>query len=393
MKKLFSLLLAAAMLTAAPAAVRAGAYTLPETAQVSAAGDAVSTPTQPDENETEILKDTDSEENTKKDTDSDKVNTLKGDADNDGELTSADALMTLRISVGLSELDKVIAELVDMDGDGAITSSDALTILHVSLGIDLEKVSVRVKAAQEERERKRLEEEEKKRQEEERRQQEEEEKRRREEELRNKDYSTFKKGIDISRWNGWVDFDAVKAQGIDFVIISAGYGNRNYQKDPNFDSNYNRAKAAGLDVGVYWYSYAQSEYDARCEAWACLNAIQGKQFEYPIYFDIEENWQFWRGKSFCSSLVEGFCSEIKAAGYFAGFYASVAYCKDAIYPETQLKYCYWAADWTGSVHYSNPYGLWQYQVGYLYGCPGTVDKDYAYFDYPEYMKDYHWNGY
>ena len=129
-------------------------------------------------------------------------------------------------------------------------------------------------------------------------------------------------GIDVSQWQGNIDFSKVKAAGIKFVIIRAGYGKYISQKDPYFEQNYKRAKAAGLNVGVYWYSYANTAADARAEADVCLQVIKGKQFEYPIYFDLEERSQFNKGAAFCSSLVTAFCDTIEKAGYFAGLYIS-----------------------------------------------------------------------
>ena len=96
------------------------------------------------------------------------------------------------------------------------------------------------------------------------------------------------KGIDVSSWQGNIDFGKVKASGIDFVIIRAGYGREVSQIDKCFVQNYNAAKVAGLDVGAYWYSYADSAEDAVKEAKACMEVIKGKKFEYPIYFDLEK---------------------------------------------------------------------------------------------------------
>lgn len=130
------------------------------------------------------------------------------------------------------------------------------------------------------------------------------------------------KGIDVSTWQGNINFNQVKAAGIDFVIIRAGYGDA--VKDNWFEENYRKAKAAGLKVGAYWYSYASSAEGAKLEAQGCAKVLAGKQFEYPIYFDIEEKSQLNRGKTFCSGLVSAFCNEMERLGYYAGFYASLS---------------------------------------------------------------------
>lgn len=112
---------------------------------------------------------------------------------------------------------------------------------------------------------------------------------------------TFK-GIDVSQYQQNIDFKKVKASGVDFVIIRAGYGKYANQKDPYFERHYKAAKAAGLKVGAYWYSYAASVEDAKAEAQTCINAIKGKTFEYPIYFDLEERSQFARAEHFATAL-------------------------------------------------------------------------------------------
>ena len=132
--------------------------------------------------------------------------------------------------------------------------------------------------------------------------------------------STKIKGIDVSQYQGNIDFDKVKKTGIEFVIIRARYGKYTNQKDPYFEQNYSKEKKAGLKVGVYWYSYATSSDDAVVEAKACMSVIKGKTFEYPIWFDLEESSQFAKGTTFCSSLVKAFCGELEKNGYFTGLY-------------------------------------------------------------------------
>ena len=100
------------------------------------------------------------------------------------------------------------------------------------------------------------------------------------------------KGIDVSVHNGKIDWQKVRAAGIDFAILRAGYGRLASQRDNRFKENYAGAKAAGIPVGAYWYSYAMSEDEARLEADVFLSVIKGKQFEFPVYYDVEEKKQF-----------------------------------------------------------------------------------------------------
>lgn len=202
------------------------------------------------------------------------------------------------------------------------------------------------------------------------------------------------KGIDISLWQKNIDFNAVKASGIDFVIINAGYGHSISQKDPYFEQNYSRAKAAGLKVGAYWYSYADSANDAKLEADTCLTTIAGKQFDYPIYFDLEEKSQFKRGSAFCSGLVRAFCSEIESHGYYAGLYISRSPLQNYISPDVASRYALWIAEYNPRLNYSGNYGIWQYSSnGSIAGISGNVDLDYSYIDYPTIIKQKGLNGY
>ena len=203
-----------------------------------------------------------------------------------------------------------------------------------------------------------------------------------------------KKGIDISQYQTNVDFKKVKASGIDYVIIRAGYGKYVKQKDPQFETHYKNAKAAGLDVGVYWYSYALSVEDAKLEAQTCLSVIKGKKFEYPIYFDLEEQNQFAKGRSFCDSIVKAFCGEIEKSGYFAGLYISRSPLQQYISSSVANKYALWIAEYASKCNYSGAYGMWQYSsTGKINGINGNVDCDYCYVDYPAVIKNSGLNGY
>lgn len=202
-------------------------------------------------------------------------------------------------------------------------------------------------------------------------------------------------GIDISQWQGNnVDFKKVKAAGIKFVILRAGYGRYLVQKDPTFESNYARAKAAGLAVGAYWYSYASNASEARTEAQTFAEAIKGKTFEYPVYFDLEEGKQFALGKSVCSSMVEAFCGEMEKRGYFAGLYMSRSPLTQYITPDVQKKYALWIAEYGSKCNYGGSYGMWQNSSSFkVAGINGNVDHNYAYEDYPSIIKNCGLNGF
>lgn len=202
------------------------------------------------------------------------------------------------------------------------------------------------------------------------------------------------KGIDVSKWNGDVDFAKVKADGIKFVMLRAGLGRSASQKDTYFERNYAKAKAAGLDVGVYWYSYAVSGADAKLEARACLECIGGKRFEYPIYFDLEEPKQLAKGKRFCSNLVKVFCGEIEKVGYFAGLYMSRKPLQTLISDDVKKRYALWVAEYNSKCNYKEDHGMWQYTAkGSINGHNGQFDMNYCYVDYPEIIRKNGLNGY
>ncbi|MCM1166695.1 MAG: 1,4-beta-N-acetylmuramidase [Ruminococcus sp.] len=199
------------------------------------------------------------------------------------------------------------------------------------------------------------------------------------------------KGIDISGWNGEVDFQRVKADGIAFVIVKAGYS---LSAVDTWERNYANAKAAGLHVGAYWYSYAKTAAEAKNEARSFIAALKGKQLDYPVYFDLEEKFQLDKGRAFCSEITDAFCGALRGAGYLAGLYISRSPLQDKITPEVAKKYELWVAEWGSKCRYDGDYGVWQYsETGRVNGISGNVDLDYCYKDYPTIIKSGGCNGY
>lgn len=201
-----------------------------------------------------------------------------------------------------------------------------------------------------------------------------------------------KKGIDISRWQGYPNFANVK-NDVDYVIIQAGYGKYSSQKDSSWDYNIVNCKKNNIPVGVYWYSYARSVADAHAEAKACLEVIRGYRFEYPIYYDLEENLGAM-GMTLVSNIADAFCSDLEAAGYFAGIYISRSPAQSYLTDTVKKKYALWLAEYAPQLNYSGPVGIWQYSsTGRVSGISGNVDMNYAYEDYPTLIKNAGLNGY
>lgn len=191
------------------------------------------------------------------------------------------------------------------------------------------------------------------------------------------------KGIDVSEHNGEIDWKKVKAAGVQFAIIRAGYGRYDKQKDVRFEENYAGAKAAGLHVGAYHYSYAKTAEQAKAEAQTMLAWLKGKSFDYPIVYDIEDASQASLGKSVISDMIRAFCSTIEAAGYYAMVYANKNWQETRIDDDCKARYDVWLAQWTSKPTYAGNYGIWQYTSdGAVDGIAGMVDMNIAYKDYP-----------
>lgn len=200
-----------------------------------------------------------------------------------------------------------------------------------------------------------------------------------------------KSGIDISRWQSYPDFTKVKKDGkVDFVIVQVGYGKYSYQKDPSFDYNYKNCKENGIPIGGYWFSYANTPEEAREEAKACLELIKGKQFEYPIYYDIEG--------SACTGDVYGkcraFCEELEKSKYFAGIYISRSPAQQFLPADVGDKFALWLAEYGGRLNWGGSVGMWQNSsTGRFGGISGDVDTDICYVDYTALIKQGGYNGY
>uniref|UniRef100_UPI0025D3B5C0 glycoside hydrolase family 25 protein n=1 Tax=uncultured Ruminococcus sp. TaxID=165186 RepID=UPI0025D3B5C0 len=202
------------------------------------------------------------------------------------------------------------------------------------------------------------------------------------------------KGIDVSVHNGSINWNQVKNDGVQFAILRAGYGREASQKDQRFEEYYANAKAVGMPVGCYWYSYAVSPDEAKIEAQVCLSVIKEKQFEYPVYFDLEEQNAFNTGKSNCSAMVRAFCGELEKAGYFAGLYMSRSPFNSYMEDDIKTRYALWLAEYNSKLNYSGSVGMWQKSsTGKVNGISGNVDLDEAYIDYTSKVKAARKNGY
>lgn len=200
------------------------------------------------------------------------------------------------------------------------------------------------------------------------------------------------KGIDVSYAQGVIDWEKVKASGlVDFAILRAGYGRETSQVDTQFERNYAACKRLGIPVGVYWYSYATTAAEAEQEANVCLQTIRGKQFEYPVAFDIEEARSLPQADALCTA----FCSVLEKQGYYAAIYTFKSALENNIRAAIKSRYDIFLSHvGVQQTSYAGAYGLWQYSwTGRIPGISGDVDLDYAYKDYPAIIKAAGLNGF
>ena len=215
----------------------------------------------------------------------------------------------------------------------------------------------------------------------------------------------MKKGIDISKYQAGIDLNNIKNNGYDFVIIRAGYtgwgDGESKAVDPSFEEFYSKAKSAGLGVGAYYFTIATSYQEGVEEAnWLYNNCLKGKQFDYPIYIDVEDDTggkQYLRkaGKDATTQGIKGFCKTMEKLGYYVGIYASdISGFKDMMNIDELKDYDKWVARYSKKPEYVTEYGMWQYtSSGKVNGYSGNLDLNEAYKDYPNIIKSNGLNGY
>ena len=152
------------------------------------------------------------------------------------------------------------------------------------------------------------------------------------------------KGIDVSEHQGHIDWAKVAKDGVQFAIIRAGYGRELKQKDKQFERNYAGAKATGIKVGAYWYSYADSVKRAEDEAKTCLKVLEGKTFELPVFFDQEyEKSILALSTKTRTDIALKFLETVKEAGRKVGLYSSTNFITTKLQANRLSAYPLWLA--------------------------------------------------
>lgn len=196
----------------------------------------------------------------------------------------------------------------------------------------------------------------------------------------------IKAGIDVSKWNGDIDWGKVKNAGVEFAIVRAGYrglSTGSLVEDPCFKTNMQGAASAGLEVGVYFFSQAVNEVEAVEEASAVLKLIREYELDYPIFIDSESTGRNGRADGLdveTRTLVcEAFCRTIENAGYEAGVYANRNWYNNNLIANRLESYYIWLAEYRSIPLYEGYYNMWQYtSSGKIDGIDGNVDFNIAY---------------
>ncbi len=192
-----------------------------------------------------------------------------------------------------------------------------------------------------------------------------------------------KKVIDVSFWNGKVDWEKVKPQ-IDGVILHVGYGsNLMNQDDSQFKRNADECTRLGIPFGVYIYSYANTKSKAVSEAKHVLRLIKGYKLSYPVYLDLEDKKLAKLNRKLLGDIAELFCNQIKQAGYYPAIYANKYWFESILTDSRFNNWDRWVAQYSSKCTYRGDYAMWQYSdKGRVPGINAAVDMNYCYVDYP-----------
>lgn len=208
--------------------------------------------------------------------------------------------------------------------------------------------------------------------------------------------SKYRTGVDVSQWQGTIDWEKAKAAGVEFAMIRAGFGQSSI--DPQFERNIKECNRLGIPCGIYWFSYAYTEDMAKREAQSALAAVKPHLLEYPIAFDYEGDsvaYALKKGvtvtKTLASAFARAFCGEVSAAKYSPMVYTNPDYLSRYYDAAIPADYDIWLAQWPSKPDLADKPslagGIWQFtSSGSVDGITGRVDRNAAYVDYPTVLR-------
>ena len=201
-------------------------------------------------------------------------------------------------------------------------------------------------------------------------------------------HSDYIRGIDVSFYQGEINWYDVRDE-VTFAIIRIGQGTRII--DEQFENNYNGAKDAGVQLGAYLYCDSTDVAGAEAEANQVLQLLSGKQFEWPIYYDIEGDAL----NGDVNGMATTFCSILQQNNYFCGIYSSASPLSTQFSQEVLSSYAIWVANYdVEQPSFDGEWGIWQYtSSGSVNGISGNVDMDYAQINYADIIISKGFNGY
>ena len=199
------------------------------------------------------------------------------------------------------------------------------------------------------------------------------------------------RGIDVSRWQGGIDWNKVKASGVQFAMLRASYGKG---LDAKFKDNLSGAKTAGLEVGIYHFTTATTPAEAEQEIDWLFEQLGDEKLEYPVAFDMEDEGDRYTGmtKAERTDIAAAALARIEQHGYYAMLYTNLDWLTYKLDAAALSAYDVWLAAWRKTRPASYAHGIWQYGGGPVAGISGNVDLDIAYQDYPAIIKAAGLNG-
>lgn len=189
------------------------------------------------------------------------------------------------------------------------------------------------------------------------------------------------KGIDVSEFQGNINWDKVKADGIEFAILRVGFGmDVTSQDDKYIERNIEECERLNIPYGVYLFSYANTVDKAKSEAEHTLRLIKNHTLKMGVWYDIEDNKTSGSvGKETLTNIINTYCNTIKNAGYQVGIYANLNWLNNKIEASVQEKWDVWVAQYYKECQYKGKYVIWQYASdGKVDGISGNVDMNYFY---------------
>lgn len=202
-------------------------------------------------------------------------------------------------------------------------------------------------------------------------------------------YNNVFNGIDVSKWQGNIDWSKVKSDGIDYAMIRSSYGTENV--DQKLAQNVKGCIQNDIPYGFYHYTYAKNVTEAKAEAEFFLNTISGYSPEYPVVLDIEENFYKQMSKKQVTDIIVAFTDVLEQNGYYVSLYTNTYFLNNYVDKTRITDIDIWISCWGDFDrlvgYYKGSYGMWQYSAkGKVSGISGDVDKNYAFKDYKTIIK-------